>query len=349
MTVIVKEIPTAERQEWDDLINHSPQRTVFLEYEYLHMWAETNPTFHLTRIGCYDDSSRKLVGGQAFLHKNYLGIRLSTILNLFYVSTPTLRDSAQEDEVRRLEILRALACYVKKRLPYMLVEVHPNLTDVRPYLYNGWRASCEYTHIWDLRNRNAPLENMHHRSRSHVQHAEKDLVFARESSADTLCEFVQLYRKTMMKFNWLPDATWEMNFRKYVSWMETRDMFRLYTCRTVNGELVGAILYILSRINRTVYVWLIGYNPETKIKGWSDTLNCHAAQELSSEFDFFDFGEGSRESIYRAKDTAGTTSVPFWVLKTAFSQRWLFIYDRLKLVRYAIARFPLFKQGHSTE
>jgi len=348
MTLIVKEIPTAERQEWDDLIRHSLQRTVFLEYEYLNMWVDTNPTFHLTRIGCYDDSSKKLVGGQAFLHKNYLGIRLSTILNLFYVSTPILRDSAPQDDTDQLEVLRTLARYVKKHLPYMLVEVHPSLTDVRPYLFNGWQASCEYTHIWDLKNRGAPLENMHHRSRSRVQHAEKDLVFARESSANALGEFVQLYRKTMAKFNWHPDNKWEMNFRKYVNWMEARDMFRLYACRNVNGEMIGAILYILSRINRTVYVWLIGYNPEKAIKGWSDTLNCHAAQELSNEFDFFDFGEGSRESIYRAKDTAGTTSVPFWVLKTNLSQRWLVLYDRLKLVRYAASRFPIFKQDRST-
>jgi hypothetical protein len=334
MNITVKEISTADGQAWNQLVGNSPQRTVFVEDEFLTMWTETNPTFHLTRIGCYDDKQR-LIGGQAFLHKKVLGIRLSTILNIFYASTPLLNAPTPDEQDIQAEILNALANYVRKKLPFMLVEAHPSLMDVRPYLYNGWEAAREYTHLWDLRNLDLLMDNMHRKGKT-IKKAQKQFVITRETGAEAVAKFAKLYKTTMQKFNWKPSRHWTEILQEQVKWMEARDMFRLYSCHTLEGELAGMTTLILSHTNRTAYGWMMGYNPSSKNREWGPVLQYYTAQELASNFDFMDFGEGTRETIYVTKDNIGTTSVPFWVLRTKQTHHWLEAYEKIKNTRYAL-------------
>jgi hypothetical protein len=336
----VREISTDEGAAWDELVSSSRQGNIFLLHEFQTAWCETDPLLHLVRLGCYDENG-KLVGGQSIFHKKAFGLRIPFTLSIFYASTPILSSTVQENSQQQHAVLSALAREARKHFPFLKIEFHPTLKDVRPYLEQDWHAEPEYTHTWEISDPNIILKNIQHRKQKYVRKAKDEFLFAHETGEAIVTDFLRLYRETMQKFGWRPEENWTTTFRQRIEWMQARDIARLYTCRMKSGELVGVVMCILSRISQTVYFTLISYNHSINSKEFHPAIHWYVAQDLSPEFSYADFGEASLSTIYSAKDSLGTSSTPYWKLETANARRWTRYYDLLRKIKRAITnRLP---------
>jgi hypothetical protein len=311
MKIEVREISISDGK-WDELVRSSRQNFIFTSRDFLESWIRMDPDWHLLTLGCFDEDGR-LVGGQAILHRKLFGIRIQRILNIFYAGTPVLSMETEESSEQRYAVLSELARITRKYFPYQRIEFHPSLVDVRPYLDNGWEALPQYTHTWDLNDLDAVLKGMH-RKQKYVRKAQDLFDFSIEQGDEIIAEFLRLYTATMQKFGWQPTAGWKKAFFRQVAWLRERDLLRVYTGRTKTGELAGVTLYILSREDRTAICWLIGYGDELNSKELPTALDYFAAQNLASDFDTIDFGEGANPNLYAFKDSVGTNSIPFWLL-----------------------------------
>ncbi len=335
MKIEVREI-TKTDTAWDGLVQNSRQNCVFVSRSFLETWTGKNPFWRLLKLGCFDEQGR-LVGGQGIIHRKIVGVRVQNTLSIFYAGTPVLAGDIPENSPEQYEILSALARESRKHFPYMRIEFHPNLTDARAYLDNGWEAAPQYTHTWDLRDLNAVLKSMH-RKQTYVRKAQDMFDFSIERGETIINDFLRLYAETMAKFGWQPPASWKTAFQHRAKWLESQDLLRPFTCRTKNGELVGVALYILSRESRVAYFWLVGYDHDRNSKEFPPAIHYYAAQNLAGEFDMIDFGEGGNSSLYAYKDSLGAESLPFWVLKTGGISNWAKIYQLLRKTRQALLK-----------
>jgi hypothetical protein len=336
MKIEVREV-SATDTAWDGLVRSSRQNCLFVAREFLETWAGEDPSWHLLKLGCYDETNR-LICGQAIIHRKMMGVRVQNTLSTFYAGTPILAGEVPENSLAQYEILSALARESRKRFPYLRIEFHPHLTDARAYLDNGWEAAPQYTHTWDLRDLNAVLKSMH-RKQTYVRKAQDMFDFSIEHGEEIVNEFLRLYAETMAKFGWQPPASWKEAFRRKARWLESQDVLRPFTCRTKAGEIVGVALYILSRESRTAYFWLVGYDHERNSKEFPPAIHYYAAQNLAAEFDMIDFGEGGNSSLFAFKDSLGTDSLPFWVLKSGDISGWVNVYLFLRKARQALLKF----------
>lgn len=320
--------------EWDELVKSSLQGNAFLLAEFQNEWCESDQSLHVLRIG-YFDKLGKLIAGQSIFHKSVFGFRLPNTLNIFYASTPILSQKVQKDSRMQFDVLSEFARVSRRLFPYLEIEFHPSLEDVRPYLEQGWLAHPEYTYTWNIRDPNAILMGMN-RKRSYVRKALEQFVFASETSDEVLSDFLRLYGETVEKFGWRPDAGWGKILRTRINWMQSGDLVRLFTCRTKSGKLVGMVTYILSRANQTAYFHLIGYDHVLNSKEFPPAIHWYAAKELSEDFATVDFGEGYGVNIYAFKDSLGASSAPFWKLKTPNASYWMKTYDTLAKLKSSI-------------
>jgi len=335
MRIEVREI-SATDTAWDELTASSRQTCLFVSREFLDVWAGEDPSWHLLKLGCYDEKNR-LVCGQAIIHRKIMKVRVQNTLSIFYAGTPVLAGDIPENSPQQYEILSALARESRKRFPYLRIEFHPNLTDARAYLDNGWEAAPQYTHTWRVHDLNAVLKGMH-RKQTYVRKAQDMYNFSIEHGEEIINEFLRLYAETMVKFGWQPPASWKDAFRRKAKWLETQNVLLPFTCRSKTGELVGIALYILSRESRTAYFWLVGYDHDHNSKEFPPAIHYFAAQNLAAEFDMIDFGEGGNSSLFAFKDSLGTDSLPFWVLKSGNISGWVNIYLFLRKARQALLK-----------
>lgn len=323
-----------DSDEWDALVRASYQGSVFLLDEFQKAWCDTDPSLHVLRFGCFDKNG-KLIAGQSIFHKIILGLRVPNTLNIFYSSTPILLPMVQNDGHWQFQILSNLAKEAAKHFPFMSVELHPSIKDARPYLEQGWLACPIYTYTWKINDPDAILMGMN-RKRSYVRKALQQYVFSSETGDTVVTDFLRLYGDTVEKFGWRPDAGWGAILRKRIEWMQTRDIVRLFTCRTKLGELIGVVVYILSRPNQTVYFLLIGYDHILNNKEFPPAIHWFAAKELSSEFPDLDFGEAYGANIHAFKDSLGAFSSPFWKLETPNAQRWMSYYNTFAKIKSSL-------------
>jgi hypothetical protein len=331
----VRKISADEGWAWDELIRSSRQGNIFLSHEFQTAWCEADPALHLLRLGCYDEQG-KLIGGQPIFYKKAFGLRIPLVLNIFYGNTPVLSSSVQDDCLQQHAVLSALARESRRHFPLLKVEFHPTLKDARPYLEQDWHAEPEYTHVWEINDPDAILMNLQHRKRQYVRKAREQFLFTYETNDAVVTEFFRLYRETMQKFDWRPEERWGKNLRKRIEWMRARDMVRLYTCRMKTGELIGAVMCVLSRSNRTVYSMYIAYDHSIQSKDFLPALDWYTAQDLSQEFSYVDLSEAPQPTLYGYKDSLGASSTQYWILETRNARRWRNFYDALRKLKRAI-------------
>jgi hypothetical protein len=340
LKIKVREISTANK-EWEELIHSSRQNILFVDQSFLNIWTTKGTSNHLMMLGCYDESEH-LVGGQAIIHRKFMGVRIQGSFNISYRCTPILAGHIRENSPEQYEILSALARETRKKFPYLKVEFHPSLTDTRAYLNNGWHAEPQYAHTWDLRNVDAILQNMHHKKRSYVRKALENYEFNVEQDKKIIDEFLRLYTETMAKFSWCPSENWSESFHHKANWLLDEKLLLPCTCRTKTGQLISVALVILSPENRTAYGWLIGYDHAYASHEIPASLQYYSAKILAANFDALDLGDGPNANLFAYKDSLGTASHPFWVLTTKDTKKWIKFLDFLRDARQSLKK--LFRQ-----
>ena len=170
----VKSMPTARHLEpaeyalWDELVQNSPQGSVFCHSS----WLEAVGQFRI--LGYFEEG--KLIAGIPLYFERRFGVRICTLPRL----TPTLGivirelpGNANKLAARHQAIVRAIA---KELSEYRLFfqAMHPSLTDWLPFYWEGFRQTTRYTYVIDdLTDLNKVWNEMNGNTRNHITKAEK--------------------------------------------------------------------------------------------------------------------------------------------------------------------------------
>ena len=314
-TVSITNTPTTtDDAEWDHLIAASPCGNVFLRSDWLRMLCETSSdTLRILRLTARDGQGR-LRGGWAIPYREQGGCRFSHGFDFFYCG-PLLAPDLIAPTVHRISerqhLLRELADAAASATDVVVAEAHPRFQDARAFLYQGWQVAPEYTHLWDLRDPEAILRTMNREKRREIRRAQERLNLAREDADDrTLGSFITLYRATMSRFSWYPTPRWETVLRQRIAWMRARERCRLYAARTKQGELLAAVLVLLSHEDETAYLWRMGNDPAAREAGAIPALYWHAALDVggpAAPVRFVNFGGSPQPPLGQFKDYLGAT------------------------------------------
>ena len=308
---VIREIEKNELTAWDQLVADSPQGNAFLRADWLQMLCDTDPSLRVLMLG-YFDRKGQLVGGQAITYVERWGMALSTEFEFFY-SGPVLAPQDRKGQAHQAsehgKIVSALAEALVARLDYVEVEAHPSFRDARPFLYAGWRVGPIYTHIWRMNDIERTWQDMNREKRREIKRARERFAFDVEEGDEVLDAFLPLYHQTMRKFSWRPSIKWETTFRHRFHWMRERDGCRLYTARTVDGELAAGVVVLLSREDQMAYLWRQGSEQTYAKSGVVPALYWHTARDLASEFPDVNFGGSPQPSLSRFKDYLGAEVV----------------------------------------
>jgi len=301
-----RELTRADDVLWNQLIGESPQANAFVRADCLQMLCATDADLQLLRVGCFDET--RLVGGQAVLYHARWGMTLTPPFEFFYngplLAPMTRLPRASRAPIQR-DVLGSLAEHIAQRINVVAFETHRNLFDARALLELGWDVRPEYSHVWDVRDLARVWGEMNRDKRRAIKQANAQFVFGRDESDATLDAFLPLYHRTMEKFSWRPSPKWEAVFRARLRWLAERDRCRVYTARASNGELVGGVVTLLSREDRTAYLHRQGSHSAFRDASGVPALYWHVAQQVAGEFDWVDFGGSPQPSLGRFKDFLG--------------------------------------------
>lgn len=311
----VRELTPNELATWDRLVATSPQGSVFLYSNYLQMLCTTDPSMHITYLGCFD-SDGMLKAGQAVIYRRFLGMFIG-FDNWFYCG-PVLEPVLDKPRWYKANIehgyLTALAVEMNKRFPNVVVEIHPTLTDMRPFIWLGWKISLHYTHIYDLTESREINKKMSRGERQMINRGNRNFSFKKETWKEAGQDFIKLHQKSMKKQSWQPSDDWNRVFNKRIQWMEDSGLCMLTTARNADNELGGAFLIILSNDHKTAYFWRLAYDLSLADTGIVPALIHHGIEFLPNEITRVDSAEGMTRQQSCFKDFVGTDLQPYFVV-----------------------------------
>ena len=316
-----REIPAAEDAAWDELVAASPHGSVFLRSDWLRMLDETGPAeSQILRLGVFDEQGR-MRGGWALPVERQYGARSAHTFDFFY-SGPVLAPDLCEEKGRRgserQQVLTRLARAVTERLDLVVMEAHPEFHDARPFLYENWIVSPDYTHLWDLSDPDAQLRAMNREKRAEIRRASSRFRIGREElNDDALDAFLALYRIAMSKFSWYPTRGWEKRLRLRARWMAERDGCRYYAVRSPEGETLAAMLVLLSPEDGTCYYWHMGYGPAGRKAEVVPALYWQTALDIRQDrpaLTRVNFGGSPLAALSQFKDYLGAASTEHYRL-----------------------------------
>ena len=151
------EVPTLKPEEyllWDKLVELSPMGTIFHTSQWIAT-AGSESKVKTEFFGAF--SSGQLVGGCAIYSHKIAGLFTSAITTLpltpygGVIMQPLESSKIREREKYEWSIINSLLSGIQSRQPHILsLTMSPQVTDIRPYTWQGWNESVKYCYILPL-------------------------------------------------------------------------------------------------------------------------------------------------------------------------------------------------------
>ncbi len=300
---------------WDALVGIAPAANSFLRSACLEMIARTDSygvCFHRVAVFGTDGTMR---GAWALPYRTRAGFRYSTYFEFFYAGPflhPELESGSVHHARERIDVMQALAAAQSGFIDIIEAETHPAVTDVRPFLYAGWAAVPLYTHVWDMDDPDQVWDRMNREKRRLIRRSMETLRFGFETWGQAVDEFLVLYRQLITKFDWVPLPCWDADLRRRMKELHAWDTGRLFTARTAEGELKAAVIALLSRDDRTVYLWRCAYQADPEAHTVIPALYWKVSLAMRQEWGAplsINFGGSPRLNLTLFKDYIGARPV----------------------------------------
>lgn len=277
----------------------------------------------IQRMGVEGENGQ-LMGGWALPYRSHLGVKYSTYFEFFNAGpmlVPELETGSVHVSKKRMDTLMGLAQAHKETLHIIEAESHIRFQDARALHYSGFTLQTLYTHVWDFSDPNAVLAAMNRERRRLIRLAGEQYRFGRMEGTDAANEFIRIYRQLIRKFNWTPLARWDDDLRNRLDWLQKNDLGCIYGAWDESGSLRAAVILLLSKEDRTVYLWRCGYIPDKGANTVIPALYWNACQHIFHEWGaplYANFGGSPRLTLTQFKDYLGAEAVPHFK----------FIYDK---------------------
>jgi len=263
---------------WDDLVDSSPQGTIFHTSDWLGICRdifEKEPII----FGCFSDD--ELIGGcSLFVHKfkGILKVASSTCEMTPYGGF-VLR-SSKSTKIRKIEqnyflCINNLIKLIKYE-KYSAINIieSPDLLDVRPFTGNKWRSRVLYTYYLDLNN--DALDNSLGGIKREVKCAEK-LGITLENIRNAKIHNA-LFEKIFERQNIQPPANITF-FKKVIELLNRKKIGDMWIAKNQSDEIVASRIWLWD--NKRAYAWSAASDPNFRSSGANVFLFYNILQELS--------------------------------------------------------------------
>ena len=149
----IKVLDSTEYDRWDKFVDLSPQGTIF----HKSYWLKASEV-EFKVYGCFNGDD--LIGGLPLAYKSLFGITRATqppftpYCGILYRNSTAKYVSRISDEKR---IATLMAKRIKKDFQIINFRFAPSVTDLQPFIWEGFSSSVEYTYFLDVNNLILPL------------------------------------------------------------------------------------------------------------------------------------------------------------------------------------------------
>ncbi|WP_223069754.1 GNAT family N-acetyltransferase [Paenibacillus caui] len=185
----------------------------------------------------------------------------------------------------------------------------PDIVDIRPFLWNGFKADIKYTYLTDLPY---SIDQAGANVRRKINKADEQGY--RSARAFDMTEVYQCLQGTESRqgFNYQlsPEDL------KMAQSLLGEQAFRAYVCYSKEGEPVSANVIIILDDNRP-FKWIAGSKTEHLTQGVAQQVELFTLLDLaSSGFKEFDFAGANISSVAASKANWGGRITPYYLLRT---------------------------------
>lgn len=260
-TFDVREIYPNEYPLWDELVQNSPQGTIFQLSDYLRICAEAFNK-RLKIYGCFDNHDVLFGGCSLFIQKKFglLKIASSTCNKTPYGSIILLNNHGKR---RKIELMKSAAirrlCDKMDEDYYFSITItnSPDFNDIRTLVWRGWKSDVMYTYYINLQE--TRIENYSRNFRNNILKAQNNGIYI-ERSQD-LNRHYELLSQVWKKQNLYPPA--DINFfSEVLKFIKKDNLGDLWVARDASDDIVASNIVLWD--NKRAYFWDAAINEKSR-------------------------------------------------------------------------------------
>lgn len=261
---------------WDELVAKSPQGTIF----HTSIWISTCARLTSKKEIVYGffKNNTLIAGCAIYSDKKYhfLSTAVSTAPMTPYggfIFLPFESSKVRENEQLRNTIFSTINDEMKKTFDYIKIVNCPEISDIRPFIWNGWKPSIYYTYFFNLDG--TVEEKISKKVRNTMRRSQKlGIALKQENDPDL---YYQLTCKTYEKQHIAQPVS--KNFlMKMIEMIISNNLGEMWIARTLSGEPAAAEIVIWD--NNRAHRWSAASNVQFKDTGATSFLLFDIFQDL---------------------------------------------------------------------
>lgn len=279
--VTVRPLTTCEHGRWEALLSQSLEGTLF----HSPLWLNAlNVPYRI--YGCFKGSD--LRGGFA-VTEGLKGIATHAQLTPYLgVVFPKPADRCVTTLGVNKEIASSLAVFLKTEFDYVHFRCPPEITDLQPFIWEGWRIGLRYTYRIGVSDLPVVLEKMDATRRRNLRSAEKEGLLI--DQGDNFAQIIALSEKTFERQGLV--AEFNQTAHNLNSTLQNVGRCRGFLARDTSGRALGGVWIVWDE--KRAYYMVGGYDESSSSSNAVACAMWHAIRFTSIELKLreFDF-EGS--------------------------------------------------------
>lgn len=275
--ILSRALSEKEYALWNTLVEKSPQGSIFSSSGYLQILADAMES-RLEIIGCFIDSD--LVGGCPLLisSRRFFG-HTSVTSGPNTPFTGFIFKKTNEDSVRKREMgynacVNSLCDYIKtEKYPSVSITNSPDLLDIRPFLWRGWKGFVSYAYYINLNNMS--IDKFSSSVKRSIKKAQNSNQYV-EKSIDT-CAHYRVITKVFERQSITPPFN-ELYLKKILNYVKITKAGDMWVIKDQSGEIIASRIWLWD--NKRAYAWSAASTPEYRDSGANQLLFYTVLEEL---------------------------------------------------------------------
>lgn len=222
-------------EEWEDLLSHSPEATIFHTYESIKVFTETYPEFEALYI-IVTNAEQELVGGMPIIRRKHSSFYRLHSMPFGGYGGPILRDGV--DEQIRIRILKEFCRLSSKwnNLDSHVVDFSQKCALLSP----TFSSRESFTHILnlDLPLQDIWLKKLTKKTRNQIRMSQKRGAKIEEVSLDCLDDVYKMYLETDRRHG---RKSSPISFYKNILGMESKNVHVKWLVAKGDDKYIAAI------------------------------------------------------------------------------------------------------------
>jgi len=323
---VVEQFAEKDRERWDELIESSPQATVFHQFDWLKIMQKHTNTQLILLGGLDQGEAFALI--PFFYEEKFGGLYRKLTSPPYPTGVPYLgpvfphseKWGASRWESRIVDFQRSLDGYIYENIkPHSTaISTSTEFGDVRPFLWSGYNVLPRYTYIGDISSPTLAWNRFNSSTRRSIRKAENALLSTEEGDQK---DYITLIDSLSFRYE-EQDKEFDLpkDYLIDVYNMFSPSQLKVFVCRC-KGEIVGGQVALVH--NDTVSFWLGGVRPKIE-KINVNAFVCWKIIQWASEHQikYFDLFGANTPSISSFKSQFGfDLKTFFWIRKSNFRHK----------------------------